>query len=244
MTTPLTLIMLGAPASGKGTQAERLCRARGIPKISTGEILREAAQAGTPLGLRAKALIDRGELVDDQTMIEIVKERVHQSDAAKGFILDGFPRTVAQAEALDRIMAGHGPLIVIELWVPKDEVTRRMQARRVCSQCGANADPETPPSDRCVRCGGKMITRADDSDEAVQLHRLDLYAREIAPLLEFYRHRPTYRSVNGLQSVDRVEADVAAAIESAQGATSGVVTSGRSGRGHGPSTRAGRGVRP
>lgn len=150
---PLNIVMLGAPASGKGTQAERLARERSIPKISTGDILRDSAQAGTPHGLKAKALIDRGELVDDEMMVGIVKERLRKPDAARGFVLDGFPRTVAQAEALDRMLTGRVPIIVVELWVPKEELTRRMEDRRVCGQCRTNASPEAAPNDICARCG-------------------------------------------------------------------------------------------
>ena len=136
----LNVVMLGPPASGKGTQAVRLAQARGIPKISTGDILREAAQSGTELGLRAKALMDRGELLGDDEMIGIVNERLARPDAAKGYILDGFPRTVRQAEALDRMLQGE-PLVVIDLAVPDAELLKRMQTRRVCSKCAAIAEP-------------------------------------------------------------------------------------------------------
>src|SRR5688572_22175233 len=135
----LNLIMLGAPGAGKGTQAERFARDRGIPKISTGDILREAVQTGTPIGLRAKAIMDRGELVSDDVIIGIVKDRLDRPDTAAGFILDGFPRTVAQAQALDGLMNGRSPLIVIDIDVPEKELVRRLASRLVCSQCGANA---------------------------------------------------------------------------------------------------------
>src|SRR5436190_20720939 len=126
--------MLGPPASGKGTQAMRLAQARAIPKISTGDILREAAQAGTELGLKAKALMDRGELVSDEDMVNIVRERLSRADAQHGFILDGFPRTVSQAKTLDT-MLGEQPLVVIDLAVPDVELIHRMVERRVCSKC-------------------------------------------------------------------------------------------------------------
>ena len=134
---PLNVIVLGPPTSGKGTQAVRLAQARGIPKISTGDILREAAKAGTDLGLKAKVVMDRGEFVSDDIIVNIIRERLSQPDAKAGFILDGFPRTVAQAEALDRLLQGQ-PLVVINLAVPDSELIRRMQGRRVCSQCAAN----------------------------------------------------------------------------------------------------------
>lgn len=211
----LHVVMLGPPASGKGTQAVRLAQSRGIPKISTGDILREAAQSGTELGLRAKALMDRGELLGDAEMIGVVKERLARQDAANGYILDGFPRTVRQAEELDRMLHGE-PLVVIDLAVPDAELLKRMQTRRVCSACAAIAEPgssQGPSKEECERCGGTMITRADDSDERVRQHRLDVYARESKPLLEYYRGRPTFGSINGAQAPDRVAKELAAKIE-------------------------------
>jgi adenylate kinase len=208
----LNVVMLGPPASGKGTQAVRLAKARGIPKISTGDILREAAQTGSELGLRAKALMDRGELLGDPEMIGIVKERLAKPDASNGFILDGFPRTVPQAEALDALLAGQ-PLVIVDLAVPDRELIRRMEGRRVCSKCAANAEPDAQSTDECARCEGKMITRADDGDENVRRHRLEVYARESWPLLDYYRSRPTFRSVNGAQAADRVAAELASKLD-------------------------------
>src|SRR5687768_400 len=207
----LNVVMLGPPASGKGTQAVRLARARGIPKISTGDILREAAQSGTELGLRAKALMDRGELLGDVEMIGIVKERLARPDAAKGYILDGFPRTVRQAEALDAMLQGQ-PLVIIDLAVPDAELLKRMQTRRVCSKCAAIAEPGSIGK-ICERCGGTLMTRADDSDEHVRQHRLDVYARESKPLLDYYRGRATFRSINGAQAPDRVAKELATKID-------------------------------
>ena len=215
----LNLIMMGPPGSGKGTQADRLARARGIPKISTGDILREAIQARTELGLRAKAIMDRGELVSDEIMVGIVWERLQKPDAWKGFILDGFPRTVAQAQALDSILEGREPLVIIELAVLDDELMRRMQSRRVCSLCGANAESGEAEGDveqdTCRRCGGRLIMRSDDGDAAVRARRLEVYAHEGRPLLEYYRARPTFRTINGAQHLDRVAADLAAVVDSA-----------------------------
>ena len=136
----LNLLMLGPPGAGKGTQAERFAKAHGIPKISTGDILREAVKAGTPLGLQAKAIMDRGDLIGDDIVIGIVRERLALPDTAQGFILDGFPRTVAQAAALDAIMAGRDPLIVVDIAVAEGELVRRLASRRVCGSCGLNAD--------------------------------------------------------------------------------------------------------
>jgi len=205
----LNLIVLGPPGAGKGTQAERFARSRGIPKISTGDILRSAAQEGTEVGQRAKAVMDRGELVGDDVMIEIVRNRLDRSDAQSGFVLDGFPRTVAQAAALDRIMKGRGPLIVINIVVPEAELVRRLGARMVCDACGANAaGPETT----CRRCGGRLTQRKDD-DEAVVRERLRVYQRDTQPLVDYYRTRPTFRALDGAQSPDRVAAALASAVD-------------------------------
>jgi adenylate kinase len=208
----LNVVILGPPASGKGTQAVRLAKARGIPKISTGDMLRAAAQSGSEMGRRAKALMDRGELLGDEEMIAIVRDRVSQADAVKGFILDGFPRTVPQAEALDRMLQKQ-PLVIIDLAAPDAELLHRMEGRRVCGQCAANADPDAATKDTCERCGGQMVTRADDTDESVRRHRLEVYARESRPLLDYYLGRATFRSINGAQPPDRVAADIAARID-------------------------------
>jgi adenylate kinase len=207
----LNVVMLGPPASGKGTQAVRLAHGRRIPKISTGDILREATQSGSNLGLRAKALMDRGELLGDEEMVGIVEERLARPDAADGYILDGFPRTVPQAEALDRLPQGD-PLVIVDLAVPDAELLKRMQTRRVCSRCAAIAEPGSS-TDTCERCGGRLMTRADDEDETVRQHRLEVYARESKPLLDYYRGRTTFCSINGAQAPDRVAMDLAASIE-------------------------------
>ncbi len=210
----LNLTMLGAPGAGKGTQAAWFARARAIPKISTGDILREAVQARSELGLRAKAIMDRGELVSDEVMIGIVKERLDRPDAADGFILDGFPRTVAQAIALDGILQGRAPLIVVEIDVPEAELVQRLGARLVCASCGVNAatTPGGVVPARCERCGGPLVQRSDDS-EAVVRERLDVYKRKTMPLLDYYRARPMFRSINGAQAPDRVAAELAAAVD-------------------------------
>ena len=218
--------MLGPPASGKGTQAVRLARARNIPKISTGDILREAAASGSELGLRAKALMDRGELLGDAEMIGIVQERLQRPDAANGYILDGFPRTVPQARALDEMLRGE-PLAVIDLAVPDAELLHRMEGRRVCSTCSAIAEPGSTDRGSCQRCGGELVTRADDGDENVRNHRLVVYARESKPLLDYYRSRPTFRSINGAQTPDRVAHDLSASIDAM------ALASSASGRGRG-----------
>ena len=223
----MNLLMLGPPGAGKGTQAERLAQGRGIPKISTGDILREAVHAGTDIGLQAKAIMDRGELVSDDVMIGIVRERLERKDAADGFVLDGFPRTVAQAAALDGIVSGRDPLIIVDIVVPEDELVKRLSSRMICEDCGANAPVMHGPV--CALCGGKLVQRADDSDSVV-LERLKVYHRQSEPLVEYYRVRPTFRSINGAQPPDHVAADLAAAIAAASAHAAGAPGLGRAAR--------------
>ena len=209
--------MLGPPGAGKGTQAEQIARARGIPKISTGDILREAVHNGTDIGKRASAIMARGELLSDEVMIGIVRERLKQKDVQDGFILDGFPRTVTQAAALDEIVKGRAPLVVVEIVVPDADLVRRLSMRMVCESCGAIADAAAArASAKCRQCGGKLVQRSDDNDTVV-LERLKVYHQQTQPLVEYYQMRPTFRSVNGSQAPDRVAADLMAAIESAGG---------------------------
>ncbi len=208
----VNLIMIGPPGAGKGTQAERIAHERGVPKISTGDILREAIQEGTPLGLRAKAIVERGDLVSDDVMIGVVGERLERPDTRRGFVLDGFPRTVPQAEALDEMLDGRGPLIIIEIVVPAAELDKRMTARRVCRSCGANAEPADTT---CTRCGGEIVARADDGRAAVRTRRQGVYAKQTKPILDYYRARPTFRTINGAQAPDRVSDMLTAAIDSA-----------------------------
>jgi adenylate kinase len=210
----LNLLMLGPPGAGKGTQAERFAKARGIPKISTGDILREAVQAGTDIGRRARAVMDRGELIGDDVMIGIVRERLDREDALGGFVLDGFPRTVAQASALDGIMVGRDPLIVLDIVVPEAELVRRLGTRMICGDCGENAPFQGAAAAACSRCGGRLVQRADDN-QAVVIERLKVYHHQSEPLVEYYRVRPTFRSIDGAQSPDRVAADLVAAIDAA-----------------------------
>ncbi len=193
--------MLGPPGAGKGTQAERFARTHGLPKISTGDILRDAVQAGTGLGRVAKATMDAGELVGDEVMIGIVRERLERPDTQGGFVLDGFPRTVPQASALDTIMDGRGPLVVVDIVVPEDVLLRRLAARRICGSCGVNALIEWTAI--CGNCGGALITRTDDGVEIVR-GRLKVYDRETRPIVEFYSGRPTFRMIDGNQPPDVV----------------------------------------
>jgi len=203
----LNLIMLGPPGAGKGTQAESFARQSRIPRISTGDMLREAAQAGTPVGLAARARMDEGELVSDDVIIALVRERLERPDTQSGFVLDGFPRTVAQAGALDALMAGRDPLVVVEMVVPSEVLVRRVLGRRICSRCGANAGPA---DGACAKCGGPFVQRSDDSERVVR-ERLNVYERDTRPLVAYYRCRPTFRTVDG----DRPPGEVAAAIRNA-----------------------------
>jgi len=214
----LNVIMMGPPGAGKGTQAGRFARERGLLKISTGDILREAIKEQNEVALAAKAGMDRGELVDDATMITIVRDRLLRPDAAAGFVLDGFPRTVVQARALDEIMEerDNGPLIVIDVVVPEEELVRRLASRRICSKCGANADP-FGAAVTCGKCGGELVQRTDDNSNVV-LERLKVYQRATHPVLEFYRERPTFRVVNGAQAPERVAHEMDTLIEDAAAA--------------------------
>ncbi len=209
------VVMFGPPGAGKGTQASQLEQSRGVPQVSTGDILREAVQAGTEFGLQAKAVMDKGELVSDELIVGIVRERLARADARGGFILDGFPRTVAQAVALDEILNGRDPLIVVELTVPEEQLVQRLSRRRVCGQCGAtygagSAEPQTT----CESCGGALMLRSDDREEVVR-ERLRVYEERTRPLVAFYQDRPSFRSVNGNQQPDMVQAAIEAAIDSA-----------------------------
>ncbi len=230
----LNLVMLGPPGAGKGTQARQLAAARGIPHISTGDMLRAAVAEGTELGRRAQAVMASGALVGDDIIIGVVRERLAKPDASRGFVLDGFPRTVPQARALDGVLAGGDPLIVIEVAVDDEELVRRLTSRRVCSACGANAEvpapirqaegrpepgrgtPGEPVPERCARCGGTLTQRADDREEVIR-ERLRVYARDTWPLVDYYGARPTFRRVDGAQPPGAVARDLEAAVASAAG---------------------------
>ena len=215
---PLNVVMLGPPGAGKGTQSERFARTHGLPKIATGDILREAVKDGTAMGQAAAAAMDAGKLVGDEVMIGIVGDRLEQPDTSTGFVLDGFPRTVAQATALDKIMEGRGPLVVVDIVVPEDVLLRRLAARRICGTCGVNAPIEW--TTKCHECGGQLVHRTDDSDGIVA-GRLKVYHRQTKPIVEFYAERPTFRTIDGNQPPDVVTAAMDAAIKEASVVTGG-----------------------
>jgi adenylate kinase len=208
----INVIMLGPPGAGKGTQGERFAMGHRIPRISTGDILRDEIHSGSALGKAAKTVMDRGELVSDEVMIGIVTDRLTRADAMHGFVLDGFPRTVGQAKALDTLMIGRDALIVLDIVVPETELVRRLGSRMICEACGHNADGRETKPGECHFCGGKLTQRADDN-AAVVLERFKVYTTATKPLVDFYRGRPTFRSIDGAQTLDRVAADLVAAVE-------------------------------
>jgi adenylate kinase len=205
----LNVVMLGPPGAGKGTQAERFAQTHALPKISTGDILREAIHADSELGRSAKATIYAGGLVSDDVMIGVVGLRLSRPDAQRGFVLDGFPRTVQQATALDGIMNGRGPLVIVDIQVPEEVLLRRLAARRICGDCGVNAQVDWISV--CGSCGGSLVSRRDDN-EAVVLERLKIYHRQTRPIVEFYAARPTFRAIDGNQPPDAVTAAMDKAI--------------------------------
>ncbi|NTW28374.1 MAG: adenylate kinase [Coriobacteriia bacterium] len=203
----MNIVLLGAPGAGKGTQAASLIEAYGIPHISTGDILRAAVKNQTPLGLEAKRFMDAGELVPDSVVIGLVKSRLGERDTDKGFILDGFPRTTNQAEALDLELQTLGKEIdsAIAITVDPEVIVCRLTSRRVCRVCGAiTGDAEGP---ECAKCGGELYQRDDDNEKTVR-NRLDVYERSTAPLIEYYRSKGVLHEIDGDRPVEVVFADV------------------------------------
>ena len=208
----MKLILLGAPGAGKGTQAETLSKELGIPTISTGNMLREAIQNQTPIGLEAKRFMDNGQLVPDDVIIGIVEERVARDDCKNGYILDGVPRTIAQAEALERFGVAIDNVVSIE--IEDSVIENRMSGRRVCSRCGASYHvTANPPKSEgvCDSCGGELVIRKDDRPETVR-ERLAVYHRLTEPLKDFYAQRGKLRCVQGDQPIDTVHREILSAL--------------------------------
>jgi adenylate kinase len=201
------LLIFGKQGAGKGTQATRLAVRYGIPHISTGDMFRAAVRAGTAFGRKAKEYMDAGELVPDEVVLGMVQERLAEPDAATGFLLDGFPRTKAQAEGLAEVVGPDGLDAVVELTVPTDVVVERISNRRVCQRCGATYDVGSPPAggwDACDTCGGGPIVQRDDDREEAVRRRLDLYEQETAPLAGWYAEQGLLVPVDGVGSPDEV----------------------------------------
>lgn len=212
----MRIVMLGAPGSGKGTQAQKIMAERGIPQISTGDLLRAAVASGSELGTRAKAAMDAGDLVSDEIVLGIIRERLSSPDAANGFILDGYPRNGAQAEALDAVLEEIAQTLdaAVLMQVDFDILTKRITGRRTCSKTGKLLNVHFSPQseiDACLDAGGELIQRADDNEETVAT-RLEVYRSKTAPLIEFYRARGLLRNVDAVGDVDQVYRRVLEAV--------------------------------
>jgi len=213
----MRLILLGPPGAGKGTQAKMLVEKYGVPQISTGDILRAAVAAGTPLGKEAKTYMDRGALVPDAVVIGIVRDRLGEPDCQRGYLLDGFPRTVAQAEALTRMLQEMGaPLpLVVSLDVAEEELVRRLAGRRTCQACGESFHVEFHPprvAGRCDTCNGHLVQREDDREETVR-RRLQVYREQTEPLIGYYQRQGLLKRVNGLGETGEVFARISEILE-------------------------------
>ena len=206
----MNIVLLGAPGAGKGTQAQKLVADYGIAHISTGDLLRAAVKAATPLGLKAQTYMDAGELVPDQLVIDLVKERLGADDAQKGFILDGFPRNTVQAVTLDSELSDMGRELDCALLVDvaAEVIVNRLSSRRTCRDCGYTG---TAADATCPKCGGEMYQRDDDKAETIQ-NRLDVYEKSTSPLIEYYRGQGILKSVDGDRPVDEVYTDVKEAL--------------------------------
>lgn len=214
----MNIILMGPPGAGKGTQAEYIATAYGIPHISTGDAFRLAMKEQTELGQKAKSYVDQGKLVPDEITVGIVRERLEQSDCAQGFLLDGFPRTISQADALNEIVSALGKKIdhVINIAVDRDQLLARLTGRRICKACGATYHTTfNPPQEAgiCDKCQGELYQRTDDSEEKVGT-RLDEYMNKTAPLLKYYEDRKLLRQVDGQQPIDEVKSAIQSLLRS------------------------------
>ncbi|KAF0993550.1 adenylate kinase [Geobacillus sp. TFV-3] len=208
----MNLVLMGLPGAGKGTQAEKIVEAYGIPHISTGDMFRAAINEGTPLGLQAKQYMDRGDLVPDEVTIGIVRERLSKEDCQNGFLLDGFPRTVPQAEALETMLAEIRRKLdyVIHIDVRQEVLMERLTGRRICRNCGATYHLVFHPPAKpgvCDKCGGELYQRPDDN-EATVANRLEVNMKQMKPLLDFYEQKDYLRHINGEQEMEKVFADI------------------------------------
>lgn len=208
----MNLLIMGPPGAGKGTQAEVLVKKLGITHISTGDMFRSAIQAGTEMGLKAKEYMDKGELVPDFVVVGMVKERLSQPDCVRGFLLDGFPRNVVQAEELDETLNSIGSSLdgVINIVVPREKLIKRVTGRRICRSCGASYHMffKKPRTDGiCDNCGGKLYQRTDDNETAVE-NRLYVYEASTEPLIDYYAKRGLLRNIDGDQDIDKVMEDI------------------------------------
>lgn len=208
----MNIVLLGAPGAGKGTQAQNIIAEYKLPHISTGDILRAAVANKTPLGLEAKKYMDAGDLVPDEVVIGLVKDRLAQPDAEKGFILDGFPRTTAQAVALDEELSDLGKAIdaAIAIDVDPEVIVERLTSRRTCKGCGRITSASE--GDTCKKCGAELYQRDDDNEKTVR-NRLDVYAKSTAPLIDYYGGKGVLHSIDGDRPVDTVWADVKSVLE-------------------------------
>ncbi len=204
----MNLILLGPPGAGKGTQAQRIVERYHIPQISTGDFLRAAVREKTPLGVKAQGFMDQGKLVPDELVIGIMEERLKASDCRPGFVLDGFPRTIVQAEALQPMLLRMGSSIdhVINIEVEDEELVRRLTGRRTCKNCGAMFHVFFQPPKKeggCDRCGGPLYQREDDKEETIRT-RLKEYQKQTAPLIDYYQRKKTLRSIQGVGGQDQI----------------------------------------
>jgi adenylate kinase len=211
----VNIVLLGPPGAGKGTQGERIAESLGVPKLATGDVLRAAVRAGTPLGLEAKAAMERGDLVPDSVILGIMKESLSSPEASQGVILDGVVRTVPQAEGLEGVLHQLDRTIdvVLMIDVPSEELVRRLSGRTVCDTCQTPYTGREPGSP-CEKCGGTLVRRKDDEPEAIR-RRLDVYREQTAPVIEWYRHNGArFISVNGVGSLDEVLERIRRALQS------------------------------
>lgn len=205
----MKLILLGAPGAGKGTQATKIADKYDIPHISTGDIFRKNIKEGTPIGVKAKSYIDAGKLVPDEVTCQMVAERLAEPDCKNGFLLDGFPRNLPQAEALDKITTIDA---VIDIEVDLDALEARITGRRVCPKCGESYHVSTKHDDKCDRCGETLVQRKDDNPETVKT-RLATYTEQTAPLIDYYGKKGVLKSVDGMQAIDKVAADIVKVLQ-------------------------------